>query len=351
MKLSTTRSLIRSAILSLLIGSMLYMIVLLLQSYTISIPQPQVGKDTEFYANQSQDDLTQVFTTAIRQANRSVLLIVYSLTDRAVINALQQKSEEGIPVQVICDAKATSSYLESKLGSKVQFHRRYQKGIMHQKLLVVDGEKIWIGSANMTSESLRMHGNLVNSFYSQELAQAVQDNADHMVEETNKTIPGHRVFKIGNQTVEFSFLPQDRDAIHRLKSLIASAQKSIRIAMFTWTRYDLAHAIVDASKRGVSVEVVLDAQSGKGASAPIAQFLLSRHIPVRFSKGNALLHHKFLYIDQSLLVNGSTNWTKAAFTKNEDCFIILHDLNEQQQQKMDRLWQAIVRDSTPMRQE
>ena len=32
---------------------------------------------------------------------------------------------------------------------------------MHRKVLLVDGEEVWLGSANMTRDSLRMHGNLM----------------------------------------------------------------------------------------------------------------------------------------------------------------------------------------------
>jgi cardiolipin synthase len=89
------------------------------------------------------------------------------------------------------------------------------------------------------------------------------------------------------------------------------------------------------------VEVVIDHYSGKGASAKIVKLLKEHHVPVRLSRGGPLLHYKFMYIDGKVLVNGSANWTKAAFTQNDDCFVVLHALTAGQRECMESLWQII----------
>ncbi len=155
----------------------------------------------------------------------------------------------------------------------------------------------------------------------------------------------HRDFIVGGQKLELWFFPDDVHGVQRLVELIRTAKKTVRVAMFTWTRRDLAQAIIAAKQRGVDAEVVIDSQSGKGASAQIVNLLHKSGVPVGLSQGNALLHHKFLYIDGETLVNGSANWTKAAFTKNDDCFIILHGLTEIQKKQMDSLWEVIRAES------
>ncbi len=117
--------------------------------------------------------------------------------------------------------------------------------------------------------------------------------------------------------------------------------------MFTFTRQDFAQAIIQAAKRGVKTEVVIDHQSAKGASAKVVALLQKAGVSVSLSQGSALLHHKFLYIDGKVLENGSANWTKAAFTQNDDCFLILHELNDSQKQQMEKLWKVIKAESAP----
>lgn len=301
---------------------------------------PQASTAAELYANQSNDDLTLNFSSAINSAKHSVLLLIYSLTDPEIISSLRKMGDQGLDVRVICDAK-TSSYIDSKLGPNVTTIRRFSPGLMHQKILVIDNEQIWLGSANMTTESLRLHGNLVAAMISPQMAKNITDKALTLKVEGRESLFSHQNFTIGNQPIELWFLPDNSGAIARLKSLMQSAKKSMQIAMFTWTRKDLAQEVINANQRGVKTEVVIDHYAGKGASAKIVKLLKKNGISVALSRGGPLLHHKFMYIDGTTLVNGSANWTKAAFTQNDDCFMIMHNLTVEQKAKMDKLWSII----------
>lgn len=298
----------------------------------------------ELYSNHNSDNLGATFSEAIDNAQKSVLLVVYSLTDKKIIDCLKRQSQNGLNVKVVCDAKA-SPYVDSKLGDKVNVTRRFGPGLMHQKILVVDEEKVWLGSANMTPESLNMHGNLVTALQSESLANKIHSKAETLKVEGRGSSFFNEDFMIGGQHIELWFLPDNQKAVQRIKTLIREAEKTVRVAMFTWTRYDLAHAVIDAKKRGVQTEVVIDHYSAKGASAKIVKLLKDNGINVMLSTGAPLLHHKFLYIDNEVLVNGSANWTKAAFTQNDDCFIVIHDLTEQQNLQMENLWRVILRES------
>lgn len=308
---------------------------------------PQSDQPPALYFTPGQGDLQLTLSKAIDQAHHSVLLIIYTLTDRKIIHALNEKSAAGIPVRIICDGKYTP-YVERKLNPKIQLLKRFGPSLMHQKILVIDNRQVWIGSANMTGDSLRLHSNLVIGMESPALASLIAEKAGSMQEVgcICQRIP-HQEFLMGGQKVEMCFLPDDREAVNRIKTLIASAKKTIRIAMFTWTRRDFAQAVVDAYKRGVKVEVVIDYNQSQGASSKIMKFLIQRGIGVRIGKGEGLFHHKFLWIDGTTLVNGSANWTSNGFKKNDDCFIVLHDLTEEQRKGMEELWKSILEASVP----
>ncbi|MFQ5728882.1 MAG: phosphatidylserine/phosphatidylglycerophosphate/cardiolipin synthase family protein [Waddliaceae bacterium] len=307
------------------------------------IPQP--GAPAELYSTQTRDDLKLTFSQAINEAENSVLLIIYSLKDSKIIQALKKKSEERINVEVICDTEASRG-VARKLGSKVKTSLCKGKGLMHQKILVIDNKKVWIGSANMTPTSLRWHNNLVTGLQSPKLAANIKEKAHIMIEEGRVRPVTTEDFNVGDQKAEMWFLPDNPTGAYRIRQLFRTAQKTIRIAMFTWTRLDFADDIVKAQKRGLDIQVAIDAQSGGGVSAKVVERLQNGGVPVRLSKGGPLLHYKFMVIDDRILVNGSANWTKAAFTQNDDCFIILYDLTEDQQQFLDNLWSVIREEST-----
>jgi phosphatidylserine/phosphatidylglycerophosphate/cardiolipin synthase-like enzyme len=311
-----------------------------------NVALPDSAAPPTLYATQTRDDLRQIYSAAIGQARESVLLIVYSLTDPAIIAALKKKAEEGLAVSVICDAKASAG-IAAKLGKKVSLLRRFSTGLMHQKIVVIDHTQTWIGSANMTTDSLQTHGNLVMAIGGEALARTIEEKASQMDEETLLSLVPQKNFSTHGQTLQLWFLPDHKETSSKeLINLLRSAEKTIRVAMFTWTRRDFAEELVKAAKRGVKVETALDYTSAKGASSHIAEYLQQNKIPLQLGATSSLLHHKFVLIDDKILVNGSANWTKAAFTQNDECFVILKDLTKEQIDKMHTLWHAIQNEAS-----
>lgn len=305
---------------------------------------PSVGEPAKFFSNQTGDNLELAYTSAIRKAKESVVLMIFTLTHPSVLQALREKSEEGVYVKVICDAKYCPHILQ-KLGPQVEVVRRFGKGLMHLKILAIDGQECWVGSSNLTSESLLMHSNLVVTFQDPSFTARVVNKALSFKEYDKESEFSHQTFTIGGQTVGLSFLPDDKEGSLRIKELMRSAKKTIKIAMYTWTRYDMVKELIRAQKKGVQVEVVLDRNQAKGTSSKIVQLLQKEGIKTRLSTGTGLLHHKFMWIDDQVLEIGSANWTKAAFTQNDDCFLVIHPLTADQNAHLKKLWIAIMQDS------
>lgn len=303
----------------------------------VQVHLPEEGSPPAIYSNMTGDNLQQTFLAAIKKAERSILLIIYALTDNEIIQALKAKSEEGVSIHVVYDAKASLG-IDRKLGSKVEAYPRATEGLMHQKILVLDESEVWLGSANFTPDSLNSQPNLVAAMQCKALAKVIVDKAHGMSESAYETPCKDQHFTIGGQKVELWFLPDtNKLAAERILELINSAKKTIRVGMFTFTRSDFAQALIKAKKRGINVEVFLDHYSSKGASSKIAALLKSQKIAVYTNPGQSLLHYKFLLIDDAILVNGSANWTQAAFKQNDDCFIILHPLTTDQKDQLIKL--------------
>lgn len=313
--------------------SLIVILLLTLSDYALRSDPPIQGEPPRLYSNQKRDDLTHLLKDAMLRAEKSIDLIIFSLSDHELINILKKRANEGIQVNVTYDKK-NSINLDRKLGSKINARpRKGIEGIMHRKILIIDGKEVWLGSTNLTHSSLEIYPNLLMGVQCQELAQ-------DLLSSYNKYN-----YTIGGQNVELWMLP-DPGAEKRLLQLLNSAKKTIKIAMFTWTHQKLTQAIIDAKKRGVTIEAVIDQSSTRGASKWAFECLKKGGVEPRTSLGNGLMHHKFAYIDSSLLIHGSTNWTKSAFEKNEDCFVVLHNLSKEQQTFMNSLWGIIKAESS-----
>lgn len=304
---------------------------------------PQHDTPATIYSSALQHDLRGSLTEAIYSAKRSVWLMVYSLSDRAILHALREAAAKGIDVHVIID-KAASPQAAKLLGSRVKTILRSAGGLMHLKILVIDEAQIWCGSANMTHDSLYLHHNLVLAMHHPELAQAILVHAKQLKRNTPSPHTPPLLFKLGNQQGEFWFLPQ-KAALQRLCDMLATAKKTVRVAMFTWTHPMLTDAVIAAHRRGVQVEVCVDRNQSSGSGAATVKRLCEAGIPVRTNYGNALLHHKCLWIDETLLACGSANWTRAAIKSNDDYFVVLSPLNSKQIASMHALWRDLRKET------
>jgi len=179
-----------------------------------------------------------------------------------------------------------------------------------------------------------MHDNLVIGLSSRKVASFLKQKVPYST--------GHLRTPVGGQTVDLWILPDPNGhALAELRKCLKGARRKIQAAVFTFTHPSLTDELILAHRRGVEVTVLIDMHSGLGASANTVAALKKAGIRVLFSQGVQLLHHKFVLIDERILLAGSANWTKAAFTKNSDCLVALHNLTQEQKAFMTYLWKRI----------
>ncbi len=296
---------------------------------------PTPSAPLHFYSNQTRHDIKLLFSTALRQAQHAIDIQMYGVTDPNILSLLHQKALEGVPISIEYDKKASSQKLLKTLPASVTISASQAKGLMHKKILIIDEGTLFLGSANLTPASLRHHDNLVIGLHCPPLAAFLRS-------------PDTPSFSFSSPGVEGKIwlLPdQNLQALQQLINLLDSAQKTIRIAMFTFTHPQLADALIAAHQRGVLVEVAIDRYTARGASEKCLSRLKESGINIFINQGQQLLHHKWALIDDRAFAMGSANWTKAAFQKNEDFLLIFPHLDESKIKFLKRLWKNISLES------
>lgn len=322
----------------------LFTCFIIIQEKVNLVSAPESDQPVGFFETHSSHHIGSSLIQAVEKAKTSIDIAVYSITDRKLIEALNKKAEQGVRIKVIYDAENPSTI--DKLGNKIQIIKRFDKGLMHLKLMVIDNIQTWIGSANFTYDSFYVNSNLMMVFEGKELADYVLKKMNSIQAYGQTLKPEPKTFIFQHQPLEFWFLPDAYGASTKIKQLIKEAKSTIKIAMFTFTREDFVNALIAAQNRGVKVEVAIDCKQSRCTGAPEALAKLKNHlIPVRIGDQKTLLHYKFMLIDDKILVNGSANWTKKAFNINEDCFVILNDLTVEQQNFMKNVWNSILKES------
>lgn len=137
-------------------------------------------------------------------------------------------------------------------------------------------------------------------------------------------LPAHaEPFKcVGTMEVYFSPRGGATEAVVRE---IASARSEVLVQAYSFTSAPIAKALLDARRRGVRIEVVLD-KSQRKQKYSSADFLAHGGIPTYIDTRHAIAHNKVMIIDRSTLITGSFNFTRAAEEKNaENLLLIRHN--------------------------
>ncbi len=103
---------------------------------------------------------------------------------------------------------------------------------------------------------------------------------------------------------------------------INSSTIEVLVQAYSFTSKPIAQALVNAKKRAVNVEAILD-KSQKTAKYTSATFLANMKIPTYIDSKHAIAHNKIIIIDKETVITGSFNFTAAAEDKNAENVIII----------------------------
>jgi len=137
--------------------------------------------------------------------------------------------------------------------------------------------------------------------------------------------PGHATdfTRPTDTSIQVYFSPKGgcTDAINKA---LGQARQEILVQAYSFTSAPIAKALLDARKRGVKVQVILD-KSQKTQKYSSATFLANSGIPTFIDAKHAIAHNKIMIIDREAVITGSFNFTKAAEEKNAENVLIIRD--------------------------
>jgi phosphatidylserine/phosphatidylglycerophosphate/cardiolipin synthase-like enzyme len=103
---------------------------------------------------------------------------------------------------------------------------------------------------------------------------------------------------------------------------LGQAKNTLLIQAYSFTSAPIAKAVVDAHKRGVQVNVILD-KSQLTEQYSSADFLAHAGIKVQIDDKHKIAHNKIMIIDSNTVITGSFNFTKAAEEGNAENLLII----------------------------
>lgn len=98
---------------------------------------------------------------------------------------------------------------------------------------------------------------------------------------------------------------------------LRAAKQSADICVFTLSDDRISDEVLALHKRGVRVRIITDNDKEFDEGSDVGRFR-EAGIAVAVDRTSAHMHHKFVILDGSCLLNGSYNWTRSAAQCNEE---------------------------------
>ncbi|MBI5482578.1 MAG: hypothetical protein HY906_27230 [Deltaproteobacteria bacterium] len=153
--------------------------------------------------------------------------------------------------------------------------------------------------------------------------------------------------------VIFSPQPYEQSHLARVAQLIAGAQHSIDLALYSFSDAKIAAALGEAVTRGVTVRLLFEPanEERKSPAGTASARYEDLGIDVRYV--NQIMHHKFAIIDgprddvapaaTAWLVTGSGNWSNSAGTRYDENTVFIQGRSElvlRFQREFNLLWES-----------
>jgi len=275
------------------------------------------------------DDGEQVITNAITNAQKSIWLEIYILSDRNVIRALEEAANRGLDVRVMLEphpfggGSSPSKTLDllAASGVKTQFTNP-SFSLTHEKSMVIDGSTVYIMTSNFSRSALGGSG---GSSQSRNREYGIIDSLaqDVSATETIFTADWNRSeVKFNDSNLVVSPV-NSRTAF---STLIANAHSTLLIEAEEMNDSEIEQALNNAAQHGVQVEVILPATSsstGDSNSQGIATIKQSG-VQVR-EDPHLYMHAKMIVVDNRLAFVGSENISAQSLDQNRELGILVSD--------------------------
>jgi phosphatidylserine/phosphatidylglycerophosphate/cardiolipin synthase-like enzyme len=306
-------------------------------------------------------DVPNRIETALDEAVESIDLAIYSFTDTRLMTRLIAAAKRGVSIRVMLD-DARKSKFSPKL-EEAGIDVRFVTNVMHHKFALFDAAEkkplLLTGSANWSRTSFARYDDDLLRIDELGYIEAFQFEFEKLwghSREFGRTIHRPRKFtpvEFGNELFTAANLtpstyrgePNYRSGKElpgvcgrRIIESIDSARSSIKIASAHFRREDIAVALQKAIARGVSVEILLDAQEYHSSRTKIKnsrhdETLAGNGAKVRYKfyspfwdyKTALQMHCKYIVVDDAEVLTGSLNLSENSELRSFENLITLTD--------------------------
>lgn len=280
--------------------------------------------------NRCETPVCKALVEQINSAQNSIDFAIYGYSKiPALENALLNAQKRGVKVRFVYDSDENKAniYPDTIYLTKILTNNNtdYLPPIMHDKFFIFDGKTVLTGSANISNTDMSgFNSNAIIIINSEKIANFYSREFEQMYEgyfHKAKLKIKNKTETIDDTDFQVYFSPKDK-GVSAIIPLIDNAKKYVYIPAFLITQKQLAQSLINASDRGVSVKIILDATNTHTSSSKMKLFR-QHGIQVKTENFAGKLHSKSIIIDDLYTVIGSMNFSRSGEGANDENLLII----------------------------
>ncbi len=265
------------------------------------------------------EDNNYPITDSIKNAQKSIDLEVYLLSDKNVVQSLINAEKRGVNVRVILEEHPYKGYGANKdvkdnlshYGVQTKWSNRVYT-FTHSKFLVVDSKTGYILTMNLTKSSFTKNrefgiittsGKEVNSL--ENIFQADWDRKPY-------------------SPVKDTLVISPENSREKIEGLLDSAKTEILVYAEEMEDSDVENFLIEKAKQGIKVNVILASPEYITSNGDAGKYLSQNGVHVGYLS-SPFVHAKVIVVDRAAAYVGSINFSSTSMDKNREVGIIIAD--------------------------
>lgn len=123
---------------------------------------------------------------------------------------------------------------------------------------------------------------------------------------------------------------------------VNQAVRNLKICVFTISDDLISNSILTAFKKGVSIQIITDNDKMEDEGSDINK-LAEAGISIKIDHTPNHMHHKFMVVDEKVVLTGSYNWTRSAALYNHENVLLTYDpgITRSYLKEFSQLWKTM----------
>jgi phosphatidylserine/phosphatidylglycerophosphate/cardiolipin synthase-like enzyme len=305
-------------------------------------------------------DLPGHLTQFINSAKKSLDVAIYDLRDPKIVDALKNQNHKGTKIRIVYDAgkqRTAGSMGDPKPGGtdallkqagldKVSTPIHETSGnLMHNKVIIRDGQSLWTGSANFTKGGLELQDNNCLAIDSPELVSAYEPVFQNLLSSTHshpKQPPISSADKgsqskstaVSGTTITPFFSPAAGENVETTVDSELQKARRVRILAFLISDPGILQGLKRFESPGADIRGVYDPNGMNnvlhaGKHDPTLfwfmkdkRFVSAPSHPFNPKGEQDFMHNKVMILDDQKVITGSYNFSEHAESNDENLLVI-----------------------------